>query len=175
MKMSWRLIFWAVTPCGLVMRFKRFGTIYGLHLREWRPWRQCVSPKCWYLPVNPHGITIYTTKIYNNSIMFQTWHLNCFRFRINSLERLLYLAESFVWDNLPTTEPETGSLAVAGWIPRIEAVTRRIINSTLIFHFSYVILKRALSPNPQFSYNSWYPFDTSPTIVFELVNASQVT
>jgi len=64
---------------------------------------------------------------------------------------------------------------MAGWIPRIEKVTRRLINLTLIFHFSYVFMKRAVSTNRQLAYNSWYPFDTSNAIVFEIVNSSQVT
>ncbi|KDQ83630.1 hypothetical protein L798_06891 [Zootermopsis nevadensis] len=102
------------------------------------------------------------------------WIYGFLRFRINSLERLLHLAESFVWEDLPTTDPETGSMAAAGWIPRIESVTRRLINITLIFHFSYVIIKRAVSSKPQLSYNTWYPFDISSTIVFELVNISQL-
>jgi hypothetical protein len=96
------------------------------------------------------------------------------RFRINSLERLLYLADFFVWEDLPTTDPRTGSLTAAGWIPRIQTVTRRLINTTIIFHFSYVFLKRIESTKPRLSYNSWYPFETTNTFVFELVNASQV-
>jgi hypothetical protein len=97
-----------------------------------------------------------------------------FRFRINSFERLLRLADSFVWEGFPTTDPQTGSPTVAKWIPHIEAVTKRLINTTIIFHFSYVFVKRMASTKPQLSYNSWYPFDTTNTFVFELVNASQV-
>ncbi|XP_033607079.1 odorant receptor 4 [Cryptotermes secundus] len=63
---------------------------------------------------------------------------------------------------------------MAGWIPRIETITRRLINLTITFHFSYVLMKRLVSTNPRLSYNSWYPFDTSHAVVFELVNASQL-
>jgi hypothetical protein len=104
-----------------------------------------------------------------------TLQFNCFRFRLNTLERLIHLAESFAWEDVPAADPETGFLTMAGWIPRIESLTRRLINLTIIFHFSYVLIKRLVSKNPQLSYNSWYPFDMSHAIVFELVNASQVT
>jgi hypothetical protein len=29
------LAFWAVTPCGLVGRYQRFGGTYFLHLQDW--------------------------------------------------------------------------------------------------------------------------------------------
>jgi hypothetical protein len=34
-------------------------------LQSWR-WRQCVPPKCWYLPTSPHGVT--TQKIIDLSL-----------------------------------------------------------------------------------------------------------
>jgi hypothetical protein len=94
---------------------------------------------------------------------------------MNKLERLIHLAESFVWEVVSITDLETGSLKMAGWIPRIESLTRRSINLTITFHFSYVLTKRMVSTDPRLSYNSWYPFDTSNAVVFELVNATQVT
>jgi hypothetical protein len=42
------LVFWVVTPCGLLCRYQRLG------------WRQYVSPKHWYLP---HGIITQKTDI----------------------------------------------------------------------------------------------------------------
>jgi hypothetical protein len=45
------LVFWVVTPCGLVGRFQRFGETYCPHLQGWSP------PKRWYLPTSPHGVT----------------------------------------------------------------------------------------------------------------------
>jgi hypothetical protein len=44
-----------------------FGETYYLHLQPWR-WKQHVSPKRWYLPMSPHGIT--TQK--NNVVIFTT-------------------------------------------------------------------------------------------------------
>jgi hypothetical protein len=100
--------------------------------------------------------------------------LYCSRFRIDSLERLLHIADSFVWEDMPITDSLTGSLTVARWIPRIEALTKRLINTTIIFHFSYAVVKRIASAKPQLSLNSWYPFEITNTFVFDLVNASQV-
>jgi hypothetical protein len=39
---------------GLVGLYQRFGEAYCLHLQGWR---QYVSPKRWYLPTSPQGVT----------------------------------------------------------------------------------------------------------------------
>jgi hypothetical protein len=49
-KMS-MLLFWIVTPCGLVGRYQGFGGTYCFHLQGW------------YLPAGPHGISTQKTKI----------------------------------------------------------------------------------------------------------------
>lgn len=46
--------FWIVMPCGFVGRYRCFREIYCLYLQGWR---QFVSPKHWFLPMNPHGVT----------------------------------------------------------------------------------------------------------------------
>jgi hypothetical protein len=40
-----------------VSYFYLFLLPFPLHLQGWR-WRQYVSPKRWYLPTSPHGVTI---------------------------------------------------------------------------------------------------------------------
>jgi hypothetical protein len=50
------LLYWVVTPCGLIGRYSRFGEIYWI-------WRQYVSPKWCYLPTSPHGITTQKNNI----------------------------------------------------------------------------------------------------------------
>jgi hypothetical protein len=60
-KMS-MLVFWVVTPCGLVGRYQRFGGTYRLHLQGWRR-RQYDPPKGWYAPMSPHGVTTQKTNI----------------------------------------------------------------------------------------------------------------
>jgi hypothetical protein len=46
------LVFWVVTPCGLLGRYQRFRGTYCLHLQPM---------KCWYLPTSPHGVTTQKT------------------------------------------------------------------------------------------------------------------
>jgi hypothetical protein len=60
--------FRVVTLCELVIRYQRFRETYCLHLQggthTWR-WSQYVSPKRWYLPTSPHGVTTYNIVIFN--------------------------------------------------------------------------------------------------------------
>jgi hypothetical protein len=44
------MFFWVVMPCGLAGRDQCFGETY-------------VSPECWYLPTNLHGITTQNNNI----------------------------------------------------------------------------------------------------------------
>jgi hypothetical protein len=97
-----------------------------------------------------------------------------FRFRCNAIGRLMYLTESFTWEELPTTDPETGSLTMAGWIPRVQSITRRIIYFIPIFHLSFTVFRAAVSTKRPLSYNTWYPFDTSLSPAYELINITQV-
>jgi hypothetical protein len=46
-KMS-MLVFWVVTPCGLVCKYQPAGGTYCLHLQSLR-WMQYATPKFWYL------------------------------------------------------------------------------------------------------------------------------
>jgi hypothetical protein len=57
-KMS-MMVFWIVTPCGLV------GSLYSNVSEEHTPWRwrRYVSPKRWYPPTSLHGVTIQDTDI----------------------------------------------------------------------------------------------------------------
>jgi hypothetical protein len=51
-----------LTPCGLIGRGQCFEEVHCLHLQPWRR-RQYVSPKNWYLPMSPHGITTQKSNI----------------------------------------------------------------------------------------------------------------
>lgn len=128
----------------------------------------CIEIVSICLHMSAPGAQVYIIKMTPQTFLYFS------RFRINSLERLLHLADSFVWEDLPTTDPQTGLPTTARWIPRIEAVTRRLINATTIFHFSYAFIKRIASTKPQLPLNTWYPFDTTNVFLFELVNVSQV-
>jgi hypothetical protein len=100
---------------------------------------------------------------------------SCFSFRFNEIVRLMFLTESFTWEELPATDPETGSLTMAGWIPRLQAITIRFIYFIPVFHLSYGIARIVLLAKRPLPYNSWYPFDTTISPTYELIFISQVT
>jgi hypothetical protein len=87
----------------------------------------------------------------------------------------MLLTEPFTWEELPNTDTETGSLTMAGWIPRVQTITRRIIQFVPIFHLSFTVIRAALLAKRPLSYNTWYPFDTSLSPTYELINITQVT
>jgi hypothetical protein len=57
------LVFWVVTPCGLVGRYQRFGGTHCHHLQHFGRLLQYVPPKRWYIPTSPHGVTTQKTSI----------------------------------------------------------------------------------------------------------------
>jgi hypothetical protein len=58
------LVFWVVTPCGLVGRYQRIRRDILPPSSGLTYWRQCVLlPKCWYLPASKHGVATQKTKI----------------------------------------------------------------------------------------------------------------
>jgi hypothetical protein len=87
----------------------------------------------------------------------------------------MLLTESFTWEELPTTDPETGSSAMAGWIPRLQAITIRFTYFVPVFHVSYSIARIVLLAKRPLPYNSWYPFDTTISPTYELTFITQVT
>jgi len=86
----------------------------------------------------------------------------------------MVLTESFTWEELPTRDVETGSLTMAAWIPRIQLIGKRIIQSVIVFHSTFTSIRMAVLPNRPLSYNGWYPFNTSVSPIYELVNFTQV-
>jgi hypothetical protein len=80
-----------------------------------------------------------------------------------------------MWEELPATNPETDSLTMAGWIPRVQLIAKRIIQFIIVFHSTYTTIRMAVLENRPLSYNGWYPFDTSVSPTYEVVNFTQVT
>jgi hypothetical protein len=87
----------------------------------------------------------------------------------------MFLTESFTWEELPNTDPETGSLMMAGWIPRVQKITSSIAFFMPAFHLTYTISRAVMLAKRPLSYNTWYPFDTSFSPTYELINVTQVT
>ena len=97
----------------------------------------------------------------------------CVRWRQRSIERAMDLTESFMWEDLPIREAETGHLTPAGWIPPIQTYARRVAVVLLTFHTIQSTIR--IVTNHETLFNSWYPFDWNVSPFYELVNISQVT
>jgi hypothetical protein len=89
--------------------------------------------------------------------------------------RMLRLTDAFVWEDLPLTDPDTGSVTVVAWIPRIQRISFVITSSATIFHVVQSSVRLLTSDDRPMLYGTWYPFDTSKSPVYELVNITQVT
>jgi len=96
----------------------------------------------------------------------------CVRWRQKSIEHAMDLTDSFMWEDLPTRDAETGHLTPAGWIPLIQMFTRRIAILMLAFHCAQFTIR--IVTNHETLFNTWYPFDWNVSPFYELVNISQV-
>ena len=83
------------------------------------------------------------------------------------------LTDSFTWEDLPTTDADTGHLTAAGWIPLTLKYSRNAAITILCFHFVQSIIR--IVTNHETILIVWYPFDWTVSPFYELVNISQVT
>jgi hypothetical protein len=88
---------------------------------------------------------------------------------------MLRLTDAFIWEDLPRTDPDTGSLAMVAWIPRIQSVTTFITSLVLIFHVIQNSIRFSTSDDYPMIYETWYPFNTTKNPAYELTNLAQVT
>jgi hypothetical protein len=87
---------------------------------------------------------------------------------------MLRLTDAFIWEDLPTTDPITGSLTMAAWIPRIQKFSTIITTTAVTYHVVQTTIRFAIFDDRPFMYGTWYPFDASKSPTYELVNISQV-
>jgi hypothetical protein len=87
---------------------------------------------------------------------------------------MLRLTDAFIWEDLPTTDPVTGSLTMAAWIPRIQKFTTIITTTAIAFHVVQTTIRFTLIEDRPFMFGTWYPFDARKSPTYELVNISQV-
>jgi hypothetical protein len=83
------------------------------------------------------------------------------------------LTDSFTWEDLPSTDAETGHLTAAGWIPLFKKISTRIYIVFAWFHFIQSTIR--IVTNHDTIIVAWYPFDWTVSPYYELVNISQVT
>jgi hypothetical protein len=96
------------------------------------------------------------------------------RFRRDAMVRMLRLTDAFIWEDLPTTDPVTGSLSMAGWIPRIQRFSFIFTTTAFAFHIVQTTIRLTTNDDRPFTYGAWYPFDTKTSPTYELINISQV-
>jgi hypothetical protein len=82
------------------------------------------------------------------------------------------LTDSFTWEDLPTSDADTGHLTPAGWIPLIKTYTTRA--AILILTFHSVQTTTRIVTNHETIVIAWYPFDWTVSPYYELVIISQV-
>jgi hypothetical protein len=82
------------------------------------------------------------------------------------------LTDSFTWEDLPTTDADTGHLTAAGWIPLTMKYSRSAAFAILSFHTIQSSIR--IVTNHETMFNTWYPFDWTVSPFYELVNISQV-
>ena len=87
---------------------------------------------------------------------------------------MLRLTDAFVWEDLPTTDPVTGSLTMAAWIPRIQKFTTILTTTAIAFDVVQTTIRLTTSDDRPFVYGTWYPFDVTKSPTYELINISQV-
>jgi hypothetical protein len=85
------------------------------------------------------------------------------------------LTDAFIWEDMPLTDRDTGSLTMAAWISRIKKISYLITGFACIFHVIQSSVRMLMSDDRPMFYGSWYPFDTSKSPVYELTNITQVT
>jgi hypothetical protein len=87
---------------------------------------------------------------------------------------MLRLTDGFFWEDLRYTDPDTGSLAMVAWMPRIQRVTKFITGSVIIFHVVQSSIRFSTRDDHPLFYEAHYPFDTTRSPAYELTNLTQV-
>jgi hypothetical protein len=71
--------------------------------------------------------------------------------------RTLRLKDAFIWEGLPHTDSDTGSLSMAAWIPRVQKFSFLIISVVTIFHVIQSSVHLLRSDDRPIFYETWYP------------------
>ena len=96
------------------------------------------------------------------------------RFRRDAIVRMLRLTDAFIWEDLPTTDPVTGALTMAAWIPRIQKFSSIISTTAATFHVVQTTIRFTFIDARPLMFGTWYPFDATKSPIYELINMSQV-
>jgi len=95
-----------------------------------------------------------------------------YSYRKRDIEHLLTLTDSFTWEELPTRDPDTGYLTTAGYIKRIQNVTKYLVLFSSAGHFIQSTVR--IITNHETIFPLWFPMDASRSPIFEIINVTQV-
>jgi hypothetical protein len=95
-----------------------------------------------------------------------------FRFRKRDIEHLINLTDSFTWEELPTRDPNTGSLTQTGYIPITQTIATYAPSLVYVIHMAQSAVRIVTSRDMVFP--AWLPFDASVSPIYETANLVQV-
>ncbi|XP_021941231.1 uncharacterized protein LOC110840475 isoform X2 [Zootermopsis nevadensis] len=101
------------------------------------------------------------------------WVQLSMRFQKKSMERLMYLAAAFKWEDAQAKKPADDSFKMTAILPVIKPATLRISIFFVTFHTCHVILRLALGEGRPLSINAYYGVNVSSSPLYEMVNVSQ--
>jgi hypothetical protein len=87
---------------------------------------------------------------------------------------MLRLTDAFIWEDLPHTDPDTGSVSMAAWISRVQRVSFFILSVANILHAMQTSVRLLTSEDRPMVYETWYPFNITKSPTYELTNVAQV-
>nr|BET24497.1 odorant receptor 2 [Periplaneta americana] len=95
------------------------------------------------------------------------------RLRKKLFRDIIFQADEFTWEELPTKDKDTGWLTMAGLIP--------LLRKTCVYFGAFMFTSNAIyfiyrgaSSRDKLGLNSWFPFDTRPSPVHEIIVALQI-
>ena len=88
------------------------------------------------------------------------------------IQHLLRLTDSFTWEELPTSNPDTGHSTKAGYIPKMQNFTAYCTTLTIMYHTVSSTVHTVLSHDMPFT--NWYPFNASVSPIYEIAILTQV-
>ncbi|KAJ4437183.1 hypothetical protein ANN_17318 [Periplaneta americana] len=92
--------------------------------------------------------------------------------RRDILRRLLLLTECFTWEEMAVRDVHTGKLTVAGWLPLVNKFMKKGTFVSLTVHILQSVARMLTSRD--LSFQTWYPFNTSTSPAYELIQFTQV-
>jgi hypothetical protein len=95
-----------------------------------------------------------------------------YSYRKRDIEHLIRLTDSFTWEELPTRDPDTGSLTQAGYIPIIQTIATYSPVLVYVIHMTQSAMRIVTSHGMVLP--AWLPFDVSASPIYEIANSVQV-